>query len=367
MLDRAAQDLDAAPRLRPLCLHCGLPSAAGASYCCPGCEAIAAALAGLPAPPAHTDEDRFRDLAHYDDPAVAAAFVRATEGAHVEALFVVEGLRCGACAWLVERAVGAVPGVCVAEASFSTARMRVLWDPALAAPSRILAAARACGYGAWPCDERRLALAEARERRSLLRRFLVATLAMMQVMMYAVPAYIAAEGDITPDIASLMRWAGLVLTAPVIAYCAAPIFAGAWRDAALGRVGMDAPVALGLGAAFAASVAATLAGTGDVYFDSVAMFVFLVTGARYLEMTARHRAGRSLARLGRLAPEVAHRIEASGAEIDIPAAMIRVGDRLRVRAGEAVAADGVLEDETASLDESLLTGESRAVTRSGGE
>jgi len=368
LLDRAVQDRDAAPRLRPLCRHCGLPSPLGAAYCCPGCEAIAAALAGRALPPVDTRSPGIAaDLAHYDDPAVSSRFVRDAGEGLVEALFVVEGLRCGACAWLAERAVSEVPGVELAEASFSTSRLYVRWKPGLAPPSRILAAARGAGYDAWPCDERRLQQSESRERRSLLRRFLVAALAMMQVMMYAVPAYIAGEGDITPDIASLLRWAGLVLTTPVIAYCAYPIFAGAWRDARHARLGMDAPVALGLAAAFAASVQATIAGAGDVYFDSVAMFVFLVTGARYLEMTARHRAGRTLARLARLAPEVAHRIEPSGTTLDIPVAMVRSGDRLQVRPGETVPADGTLEGVSATLDESLLTGESRAVSRRPGE
>src|SRR5262252_3036285 len=91
LFDRAIQPVS--------CLHCGLPSGTGEAYCCAGCEAIAAALAGRPLPRAAEPAPGV-DLAHYDDPAVASRFVRSIDEAAVEALFVVEGLRCGACAWL---------------------------------------------------------------------------------------------------------------------------------------------------------------------------------------------------------------------------------------------------------------------------
>ena len=102
--------------------------------------------------------------------------------------------------------------------------------------------------------------------------------------MYAYPAYIA-NGDMSADIESLMRWASLLLTVPVVLYSAAPFFSGAWRDLRLRRIGMDVPVALGVAVAFAASVWATVRGSGEVYFDSIAMFVFLLLGGRFLEMT----------------------------------------------------------------------------------
>src|SRR5690606_10671737 len=133
----------------------------------------------------------------------------------------------------------------------------------------------------------RLALIEAGERRSLLRRLWVAGLAMMQVMMYAYPAYIAADGEITADVESLMRWAGFALTVPVVAYSAAPFFRGAWRDLRLRNLGMEVPIALGIAVAFVASMWNTFAGHGHVYFDSVTMFVFLLLGGRYLELLAR--------------------------------------------------------------------------------
>ncbi len=204
-----------------------------------------------------------------------------------EAAILVDGMRCTACAWLVEQVAARVPGVSFAQAHFASRRTLVRWDPAVAKLSAVLAAIRAVGYPAWPFEAQRLAQVEARERRAMLRRLWVAGLGMMQVMMYAVPGYIAGSGEIAPDIARLMDWAALVLTLPVLGYSAGPFFAGAWRSLRHRSLGMDVPVALGIGTAFAASAVATWRGSGAVYFDSVTMFVFLLTAGRYLELLAR--------------------------------------------------------------------------------
>ncbi len=348
------------------------------AFCCAGCEAVSRAISGqgldeyyrlraAASPrPAPDDGD---DAALYDTELVQARFVRDAGDGQREATLLVEDLRCAACAWLIEQVVARTPGVASAEANFAARRIAIRWDPAAARLSTVIGAVRALGYPAWPFEERRLAQVEARERRALMRRLWVAGLGMMQVMMYAVPAWIAGAGDMTPDIEDLMRWAGLILTVPVVAYSAQPYFAGAWRSLGQRRLGMDVPVALGIAVAFAASAIATWRGTGAVYFDSVTMFVFLLTGGRWLELAARGRAGLALQRLARLAPHAAHRlVEGSGERTEtISAAALRPGDRVLVRAGETLPADGTLAADEAVVNEALLTGESRPVRRMRGE
>ncbi len=141
----------------------------------------------------------------------------------------------------------------------------------------------------------------------MLWRVFVAGFGMMQVMMYAFPVYVAGEGDMTWDIEQLLRWASLLLTLPVVLYSAAPFFQRAWRDLRLRRLGMDVPVALGVGSAFAASLWATLTDGPEVYFDSVTMFVFFLLGGRYLEMIARQKAVRGVEELGKALPSFAER------------------------------------------------------------
>jgi Cu2+-exporting ATPase len=360
------------------CFHCGDPVRAGERFCCLGCEAVSTAIlrGGLgdyyrlrEKPAGKRDASAECDPALFDDPRVQSTFVREARAGILEAELVVEGMRCAACAWLVEQAIRRVPGVEAAHVTFATRRASVRWEAAGTKPSAILAAARDVGHSLWPYDEKRLAQVADRERRSSLARLWVAGLAMMQVMMYALPGYVAAEGEVGLDADRLMRWAGLVLTAPVMVYCAQPIFRSALRDLAAARLGVDVPVALGLAVAFAASAAATVTGAGAVYFDSVTMFVFLLLGGRHLEMLARARAAGALGHLARLVPQMAARLrDGAGLETEaVPVALLEPGDRVLVRPGETLPADGVLESARAAVAEALLSGESRPVARRAGD
>jgi Cu2+-exporting ATPase len=162
-----------------------------------------------------------------------------------------------------------------------------------------------------------------------------------------------------------MRWASLLITTPVVLFSCEPFFRGAWLDARRRRVSLDTPIALGIAAGFAASAWATLAGAGEVYFDSVAMIAFLLLAARTAELFARQKAGRELDRLARWMPSFALRFAGESTE-RVPAHLLSAGDRALVGAGERVPADGVVEEGSSSADESLLTGESRALAKGKG-
>lgn len=133
----------------------------------------------------------------------------------------------------------------------------------------------------------------------------------------------------------------------------------------LRRLGMDVPVALGVGAAFVASCWATFIGKGEVYFDSVTMFVFFLLCGRYVEMLARQKAVRGVEELGKALPAFAERLAAWPAPEGekVPVSQLRVGDVIRVKPGETVPADGVVIDGESEANEALLTGESRPVPK----
>ena len=201
----------------------------------------------------------------------------------------------------------------------------------------------------------------ARESRALLLRLAVAVLAMMQVMMFAVPTYVTVDG-IEPAHRRLLEWASLTLTLPALLYCAVPFFRGAWRDLKHGRAGMDVPVALGLAAAFAGSAWATFGGGGPVYYDSVTMFIALLLVARYVELAARQRAGDAIEAVARARPATAERLPGWPSRRDVEtvgAASLAIGDLVLVRPGATVAADGEIVDGRANIEEAILTGESR--------
>ncbi|MGB3935978.1 MAG: heavy metal translocating P-type ATPase metal-binding domain-containing protein, partial [Burkholderiales bacterium] len=312
------------------CFHCGLPAAeagrwrapllgAEREFCCAGCRAVAQTIVqggfaryyeARTAPGVRLRPPSLPDARDLDDPQAQREFTRANGPNERSATLVIGGIRCAACLWLNENTLRALPGVLRADVDATTRRAHVSWDPARTRLSALIGALRAVGYDAWPWDPRRQVQLEGAERRDALWRLFVAGFGAMQVMMYAFPAYIdAGAGTLTPDAEALMRWASLALTLPVLLFSCGPFFAGAWRELRRLRPGMDTPIALGIGAGFAASAWATVTGAGAVYFDSIAMLVFLLLGARYLELVARRRAARSLDRLARWSPEFALRLE----------------------------------------------------------
>ncbi len=380
------------------CFHCGQPIPQNTHYpveiehisremCCRGCQAVARAIveggladyyrhrtaksgtAALDA--SEVVPEWLRQAKLYDLPEVQQSFVRQEAGEVREASLILEGIVCAACVWLNEHHISSLPGVLSVEVNYSTHRARVRWDNTRIQLSEILHAVAAIGYTAHPFDPGRQEQLFQKERQAALRRLFIAGIGMMQVMMYAVPMYLATgDGSMPAWIASMMRWASLVLTLPVVAYSAWPFFLGAWRDLKLRQAGMDVPVALGVGAAFLASVYATLTGEGEVYFDSVSMFVFFLLSGRFLEMGARRKAADAAERLIKLQPAMANRLVAypdSWNDELVAVSALSLGEHVLIRPGEAVPADGLVEQGASQVDESLLTGESRPVAKDVGE
>jgi len=372
------------------CFHCGEPIPSGAHYpihyqerveptCCLGCQAVAQTIIGsgnadyyrlrtdLPKTPEAALEE-LKNLKLYDLPEVQQSFVK-SEGDLREANLILEGIVCGACVWLNERHLHSLPGVLAADINFSTRRARIRWDDSRIHLSDILASIQHIGYLAYPFDSSRQEDLFRKERNTAIRRLAIAGLGMMQVMMYAVPVYLAHEDTMATDIEALMRMASLFLTTPVVFYSAWPFFQGAWRDLKLKRAGMDVPVALGVGAAFAASVYGTLIGAEHVYFDSVTMFVFFLLTGRFLEMNARKRSAEAAESLIKLIPAAAVKLPgfpATREEENIAAAKLVPGDFVLVGPGASFPADGAVAEGHANVDESLLTGESHPVAKHAG-
>lgn len=372
---------------RVTCFHCGLPVQQGTHWkaeiegqmrpmCCPGCQAVAESIVASGFADYYSTRLEYAatadekvvvppELALYDaqlDVNATASDATAETG---EAIFSIEGIRCAACVWLIERRLAKLVGVRSVEMNVATSQLNVCWDRKLCKPSDIIKALRAIGYAAYPYDSAKHGEQLERARKKLFRRLFIAGLSMMQVMMYAVPIYIAESGTMDASMHQLMRWAGLLLTLPAMFYSAQPFYVGSWFSLKNRMLGMDVPVALGISAAFIGSVVATIRGQGDVYFDSITMFIFLLLCSRYLELGARRKAASALDSLHHAMPASALRMKDYPACRDtelIAAAELQTDDVILVRSGDAVAADGIVLEGHSSIDQSLLTGESRAQT-----
>jgi Cu2+-exporting ATPase len=350
------------------------------AMCCAGCQAVAQAIVAnglsdyyqhrdaLPESPREAMPAALQELGLFDHPDVQKNFVRPVGESEREAALILEGITCAACVWLNESHIAKQPGVTAVDINYATRRARVRWDENVTKLSAILEAIQAIGYRAHPYDVTKSEQLAQKERRTAQWRLFVAGFGMMQVMMYAIPVYMA-DGDMTADIEQLMRWASLLLTLPVMFYSSAPFFMNAWRDLKFRRVGMDVPVALGVGSAFLASVWATLIAAGEVYFDSVTMFVFFLLTGRYLEMMARQKAARGVEAMAKAIPAFCERLPhwPDGGAERVAVANLVAGDCVRVKPGETIPGDGAVIEGESSSDESLLTGESRPIAKRVGD
>jgi len=373
----------------PTCFHCGLPIFPGGrwraavlgeprEFCCAGCQAVARAISsgGLEdyyrlrtaSAPTASARDEFQDrLLDRED--LQESFVRRV-GRHCEASLVLEGVRCPACLWLIERRLCAQPGVVEATAGYAGQSARVVWDPSRIGLSGIRTAVREIGYEARPFDSSHRAGIEAAAARRNSARLVFAGVLGMMVMNLAVAAYFLGGPDAAgrlPLWEHFGRWCALVASAVLLAYPGQDFFAGAWRDLRRGRAGMDTPIVLGLCAAWAGSTWATVEGSGPVYFDAIAMLVFFVLLARAFETRARLAAAAVLDRFAIVEPATARRVDGAGLESEVAAVDLSDGDVVRLRPGEIVPADGVLVEGQSSFDEAVLTGEPWPRARAAGD
>jgi Cu2+-exporting ATPase len=343
--------------------------------CCQGCRAAAEWIQQLglaeyyrlrtspaPKPDAATDTSHESWSAHS-----ARHVVRDLDADLREALLLIEGVRCTACVWLIERALDAIPGVVRVQVNAMARRARVVWRASAVSLPQLLQVLSRTGYQALPLDARGLDDLNRRESRDALKRLLVAGFGAMQAMMFATAIYLGAAESLDAATRDLLRWLGLLVATPVVFYSARPFFAGASRSLKARRVGMDVPVALAIAAVYSMSVIEALRGSGEVYFDSVSMFVFFLLSGRYLEMRARHRARDLTDALARLTPPFADRQLDGGTWQRVGIHELRVGDCVRVAEGGIVPADGLLLTERCRADESLLSGESSPVVKKRGD
>ena len=368
------------------CFHCGLPVPKGASYtveinneekpmCCMGCQSVAQVIVdnGLTDFYNHRTEKSNKpadlipaELQIYDNDALQESFVTFAadeqKGSIREASLILEGIVCAACVWLNERNVKQLEGVIDFRVNYSTHRASLKWDNDKIKLSDVLLAIANTGYNAHPFDPARLDTLHQKEKSAALRRIALAGIGMMQVMMPAIAIYLGENSDMTDSMLHFLRWISLIITTPVVLYSSRVFFTSAWRDLKRGVFGMDVPVSLAIGSAYIASVWATLTNSGEVYFDSVVMFTFFLLLGRFLEMGARHKAGQVADALVRLLPQTATRLEkdSNGNDIQtvIAASELALGDRVLIKPGETIPADGSVIEGASSANESVLTGES---------
>jgi P-type Cu2+ transporter len=350
--------------------------------CCPGCQAVANAIIdyGLTdyykfrtesaIKPEELVPEQLRDLSAYDDHLFQEELVTTETGNLKSTSLLLADMTCPACVWLIESRLSRLEGVVTINVNYSTQRAYVQWNDSNCHLSNILKSIATLGYKARPYDISQGQKQLDEEQRNQLRRLGLAGVLGMQVMMISIALYVGDWSGMEDRFRVFLSWIGLLLCTPVVFYSAQTFFVRAWRDLRLFRTGMDVPVSLGISIAYVNSIWATSTGSGQIYYDSIVMFVFFLLTGRYFEFRARRQSALYVDTIGQLIPNIATRMlknnETQEQEM-VSVASLKVDDILLIRPGDVIPVDGYLVEGETTVDEALLTGESAAVLKSKGD
>ncbi len=348
------------------CVHCGALVSERAAvvvddqpYCCTGCATVAQIVRQGGWNEFYERRDGFsprpapQSCAAFDSDAFRETHVRLSDDGTAEVDLQIEGIRCAACTWLVERATSTVDGVDEAFVSYGTGRARIRFRPDRVPLSQIAERIHALGYTPLAAEGRR------RRDGDLLARLGVAAFVAMNVMLIAISVYAGWINGMEERHAALFRWASLALATPAVLYSAQPFFTRAFTSLRHGVLHMDVPIAAAIAIMYGHGVVSTVLGY-DAYLDSLTMLIALLLGGRVVEEAGRNRAADAEDAVLAEAPTSA-RVVRGDRIVEIAAADVRPGDRVVVGAGQVVPVDGDVADGRARVDLSMLTGESEPV------
>ena len=375
------------------CFHCGLPVTDDSvqsmvvlgetrRFCCHGCHAVCKTIVEAGLENYYRDREGVSDtrqgdsleqlneqLRVYDNERVQKAFVQQKQGWQ-EAYLILDGIRCSACIWLNELQLRRQPGIIDVHIDDVTRRARVRWDPDRIRLSEILASIRLIGYQAHPYEPSHYQQLQKEHKRKNLQRLIFAAVIGMIPMHFALATWFMGGPDEQgrlEDWEILGRWTSLFVTLTILVYPAQEFYHGVWSDFRRRVIGMDVPIVIGLSAVYVQSAYSTIMGSGEVYFESIAMFVLFILVSRRLENQARIRAADQLERLAMAQPLEASRIMDDGSILRVAVQELEVGDLLQILPGDKVPVDCQIVQGQSSFDESLLTGESHPVNHVEGE
>ena len=283
----------------------------------------------------------------------------------------VDGIRCAACVWLNEKVLGKTEGVIEARINYANNRIRLRWNPNLVSFDTIFKRVRSIGYEIKLYTESEHFLALKREKRDLLIRLGTAFFLSSQLMIYSIALYAGYFHGMQSSLQLTFQIIAGCLTFPVLVYSGMPIMLSALRHLVRFSFNMDSLILIGSGSAFIYSIYGILTG-GEVYFDTAAMIVTLVTLGRYIELSAKHAASETVDKLMSMIPPSATLVKLSGSgevvdRIRTSVSLLKPGNLIEVKPGEKIAADGLVHQGESEIDESMITGESDPIHKTIGQ
>jgi len=382
------------------CFHCDEPIPQGIKLfvnisqkqqpmCCIGCQAVAQTIVDnnltqyyqFRTEPAHKGSDlvpeqlqtQLKKNKLLDEAVLQSEFIYQENGSK-EAILTIDGISCAACAWLIEMQLSKLKGLLSISVNATTQRATVKWQDDIIQLSEILNAIENIGYQALPFKANEIELRNKVISKVFIKRLGISGILMMQIMMIAIGLYFGAFSGMAEHNKVYMRWVSFILAIPIVSYGAYPFYVGAINTLKLKRLSMDVPVSIAIILAFSASAWATVTEQGEVYFESVSMFTFLLLIGKFLEFRARSHAAQVSANLLKLMPMTATKIATKGGELIglrdnapeetlIAAKQLVAGDIVLIKPGEVIPADGLIISGHSQINEAMLTGEQTPVAK----
>ena len=374
------------------CYHCGSEITTASpeifaqaktpvAVCCLGCKAITEHIfqTGLSSyydyrsdlankPPEDLDDSQYRV---YEDAAVINLVANNMGASKFHLVLSVDNIHCAACAWLIEQSLAKLDGIESVNVNTVNQRADIKWDQERTSLSTILSLLHEIGYPSQPfkvCDTESQLKAQEKQ---FIKRLGVAGLFTMQVMMLAVAMYYGAFGNMESHQTAYFKWISMGLSLPVIFYSALPFLHGAITSLKSRRLNMDVPVSLAIYGAFFISLYQLISygldgKRGEVFFESISMFTFLLLIGKYMEFKAKSRAVLSNANLNSNLPLTANKY-VDGEITTLLVNELAVGDEIVIKPGEHISVDGRVINGMTSVNESVLNGEFSPQSKGSGD
>lgn len=344
-----------------LCTHCGAPVVGKVedgkpAFCCSGCAGAHALIKGL-------GLERYYALRDAAAPTPADAevadwqeFVQSGNDGACRVEFLVEGMHCAACLWLIEQALRAQPGVQQARLSATTRRLTLTWKGGAGRVNDLAGIVTRLGYRCLGLTSDAAEKIGSAEERDLLRAMAVAGFAAANIMLLSVSVWSGHVGEMGFATRDLFHAISALIAIPAIAYAGRPFYRSAFAVLRQGRTNMDVPITIGVTLAVAVSLAEMLRSGPHAYFDAAVTLLFFLLVGRYLDLRARGFARRTAQRLVAWTAKPVSVLTEAGI-LQRPAHLVAVDDRVLVAAGERVPVDGTVVEGRSALDASLINGE----------
>lgn len=366
------------------CFHCGLKVQVNCTYslnidnnirfmCCRGCMFVAKFIIDNNFGEYYlyrtdfsktADEELHNKNYIYDSLAYKTKFIYKKEN-YDYLVLAIDGITCAACTWLIEQHLKKMHGIFDIFVNLSTCRAHITFDLSSIKVSFILNELSKLGYKAYPYSYKDSEKVYKNEYNLELKKLIVAGIGMSQVMMLSASLYIGEGKDMHYMYWNFIRWINFFITTPVLIFSGWNIFISAFRGLLVKFIGMDFTISLSLILAYIASLINLVNVSGDVYFDSICMFIFFLLIGRFLEMRARHHSSNIVYSLQELTHGTANLFR-DNEIIIIPIDDICINDVLVVKPGDIVPVDGEIIDGSSNFDESVLTGESLPINKDKG-